>query len=86
MAHRSIGRQDGCMVQKTMEEVQAENDKEEDELTMIELKKIADTIMKNIETEHDFPSSHPELGKKVPVLDLAMWVEEVKISSNGLDS
>ena len=92
LANRSIGRRikfcplDGCMVSKTSEEIEADNGKEEDELTMIELKKIADNIMDNIVTEHDFPSNHPELGFKVPVLDLAMWVEEVQIPASGMDS
>ena len=41
--------------------------------------------MQNIETEYDCPSLHPELGKKVPVLDLAMWVEEVRVTARGLE-
>ena len=52
---------------------------------MKEMKKIADTIIKHIETEYDCPSRHPELGFKVPVLDLAVWVEEVEVDSQGLD-
>ena len=60
-------------------------DKEEDELTMIEMKKVADRLIENIETEYDCPSLHPVLDKKVPVLELAMWVEEVKISAQGME-
>ena len=59
--------------------------KEEDELAMAELKKIADSLMPNIETEYDCPSLHPELENKVPVLDLAMWMEEVRVPAQGLD-
>ena len=52
---------------------------------MVELKKIADNIIKHVETEHDYPSNHPELGYKVPVLDLAVWVEEVRVDAPGLE-
>ena len=45
---------------------------------MRELKNIADSLIKFIETEYDCPKKHPELGMKVPVLDLAIWVEEIK--------
>ena len=38
------------MVDKTDMEVKADSGKEDDKLTMIELKKIADNIMDNIET------------------------------------
>ena len=52
---------------------------------MVELKKIADNIIKHVETEHDYPSNHPELSYKVPVLDLAVWVEEVRVAAPGLE-
>ena len=52
---------------------------------MIELKRVADSLMEGIETEYDCPSLHPELGNKVPVLDLAMWVEEVRVSAQGME-
>ena len=58
----------------------------EDEITMKEMKKIADTIITHIETEYDCPSCHPELGYKVPVLDLAVWVEEVNVAAPGLEA
>ena len=91
-ALRSIGRRmmfcplDGCMVNKPEDQVEREADVEEDELTLRELERIADNLMQNIETEYDCPSSHPELGNKVPVLDLAMWVENVKVSATGMES
>ena len=91
LAHRTMGVRTkfcpmaGKLVPKTEEEIESEAEKEEDELTMIELKKVADSLMPNIETEYDCPSLHPELEKKVPVLDLAMWVEEVRVSARGLD-
>ena len=78
MVHRSIGRRTkfcplaGSMVNKTDEEIVSEVDKEEYELTMPELIKVADNLMPHIETEYNCPSLHPELGKNVPVLDLAM--------------
>ena len=70
---------------KTDLEIKSEEMKNEDEITMFEMKRIADTLMVNIETEYDCPSLHPELGHKVPVLDLAVWVEEVDVTSRGLD-
>ena len=50
---------------------------------MKEMQKIADNIIK---TEYDCPSRHPELGYKVPVLDLAVWVEETDVAAPGLES
>ena len=87
---RSVGRDvkfcptNGNLQSKTAKEVHDEIAIEEDAITMRELKKIADVMIENIETEYDCPSEHPELGFKVPVLDLAIWVEEVDISSRGL--
>ena len=52
---------------------------------MNRLKQIVDNLMANIETEYDWPTNHPELGMKVPILDLAMWVEEIQLSSPGMD-
>ena len=74
------------MVNKPEDQVEAEADIDEDKITMKQLKSVADNLMKNIESEYDCPSIHPELRKKVPFLDLAMWVEKVKVSSTGLDS
>ena len=78
---RSVGRDvrfcplAGNLQRKTTKEIHDEIATEEDVITMRELKKIADTMIENIETEYDCPSEHPELGFKVPVLDLAIWVE-----------
>ena len=91
MVIRSIGRfkrfcpMAGSFVNKTQEEIVAEAEMEEDEINMKEMKNLADTIMQNIETEFDCPSAHPELNNKVPVLDLAMWVEEMPLTARGLD-
>ena len=92
LAQRLIGRLikfwplDGCMVSKDEEQINSEAEIEEDELTMRELKKVADSLMENIETEYDCTSVNPELGKKVAVLDLAMWVEESYVSAPWMDS
>ena len=49
----SIGRgvkfcpRDGCMVEKSPEEILADEDKNEDEITMEELRKIADTCIEH---------------------------------------
>ena len=40
-------------------------------------------MIENIETAYDCPSVHPELNNKVPMLDLAMWVEETLFSAQG---
>ena len=72
------------MVEKTADEIESELHMEEDELTMVELKKVADSLMENIETEYGCPSLHPELGNKVPVLDLAMWVENGEVFARGI--
>ena len=90
-ALRAIGRKmklchlTGCMVEKVPEQINAEEIIQDYELTMREMKQIADSIMKNIETEYDSPSIHPELDMKVPVLDLAIWVEQTKFCSPGMD-
>ena len=89
---RSVGRkikfnpESGELEEKTPRDVHDEKDEHEDELTMREMKRIADTIMVNIETEYDCPSRHPELGLKVPVLDLAVWVEEVEMAPPRLEN
>ena len=88
---RSIGRrvefcpEAGKMGDKTRGEIEADIGKHDNEVTMNELKKIADTIQANITTEADFPSKHPELGNKVLVLDLVLWVDDVKIYSTGME-
>ena len=71
------------MVEKTANEMLEECNEDEDAITMKEIKKIADTINKLTETEYDCPSRHPELGFKVPVLDLAEWVEDFKFPPKG---
>ena len=89
---RTVGRKNkfcpeaGRFIEKTANEIQDEISEEEDEITMKEMKKIADNIIKHIETEYDCPSRHPELGYKVPVLDLAVWVEETDVAAPGLES
>ena len=71
------------MQEKTAREIHEESQMEEDEITMQVMKQIADTITKHIETEYDCPSRHPELEFKVPVLDLAVWVEEIEVAAPG---
>ena len=53
---------------------------------MEELRKIADTILDMLKTQVDCPAMHPELGYKVPILDLAVWVQEVKLPPPRMDS
>ena len=90
IALRSIGREvkfcpvDGCWLKKSVTEIENEADVGEDKITIRELKKIADTLMVNLETEQDSLSNHPELGAKVPVLDLVIWVKKVQISASRM--
>ena len=91
LALRSIGRKTkfcpeaGRMIDKSEAEMEAELHKNEDEITITEIRKIADTIQDNIRTEADYPSKHPELDMKVPVLDLSLWVEDVRVHAQGLE-
>ena len=76
----------GRLVEKTEEQVQEEIEKAEDEVMMEELRKIGDTCVEMLKTEADCPSKHPELGKKVPILDMCVWVEEVELpAAPGLE-
>ena len=74
----------GRLVEKTAMEIQEERSQGEDEITMKEMQRIADNIIKHIETEYDCPSQHPELEFKVSVRDLAMWVEEIDIAAPAI--
>ena len=60
------------MVDKSQAEVEYEKDKPDDVLVMEELRKVADSVMKMFKTEADLPGDHPELGYKVPILDMAV--------------
>jgi len=60
--------------------VVVEEEVEEDKLvpadmrTMVELRKMADSIHPMIQLEEDYPSQHPD--QKIPILDLKVWVKE----------
>ena len=88
---RSIGRDvkfcplAGNFLKKSEDEIKADEHKNEDEITMTEARKIADTCMEMLETESDYPSNHPELENKVPILDMAVWMEEVELPAQGLE-
>ena len=88
---RSIGRRvkfcplAGAMVEKTYDEMKADETKQEDEITMEELRKVADTCIDMLKTEADCPSRHPELGFKVPILDMSVWLEQVPLAAPGLE-
>ena len=78
IAARNCGREmkfcplDGRMIAKTRDQIEQEHDKRDDELMMEELRKVADSIIDMFETETDSPANHPELGYKVPILDLCV--------------
>ena len=76
---------DGKFKNKTDGEINDDIDKREDELFMKELSKIADTTMEMLFTEADSPGQHPELGYKVPILDVAVWVEEMSLPPPGME-
>ena len=88
---RSIGRKmkfcplAGSLVEKTENEENESEGMREDEITMNELRKIADTCVGMLKTEEDSTSKHPELGNKVPILDMAVWVEQVSLPAPGLE-
>ena len=42
--------------------------------TMVELRKMADSIHPMIQIEEDYSSKHPD--DKIPILDLKVWVKE----------
>ena len=52
---------------------------------MEELHKVADTVIEMLRTEADSPIHHPEVGHKVPIPDLTVWVEKTELSSPGMD-
>ena len=91
VAGRSIGKETkvcllaGKLVRKTDEEIRNDKDKRLDEIFMNELRKIADNTMKMLKTEADSPANHPELDFKVPILDLAVWVEDVSMAAPGVE-
>ena len=88
---RSIGRRvkfcplAGAMVEKTYDEMKADETKQKYETTMEELRKVADTCNDMLKTESDCPSRHPELGFKVPILDMSVWLEQVPLAAPGLE-
>ena len=53
---------------------------------MEELRKVADSVIKMFKTETDSPGDHPELGYKVPILDMAVWVESTSLPAPGMAS
>ena len=69
----------GEMLGKTEGEMLDDKDKNEDEITMEELRKVANSYMEMLNTEAECPSKHPELGYNVPILDLSIWLEETKL-------
>ena len=74
------------MVDKTAAEVEDEMNMHDDVLVMEELRKVADTVVHMFKTEADSPGNHPELAYKVPILDLAVWVEGVHLPAPGMDN
>ena len=88
---RSFGRETkfcfetGEMIAKSEEEIEDDKDKNEDEIFMTELRMIADSIIPMLKTEEDNPSNHPELNYKVPILDMAVWVEDKQMSAPGME-
>ena len=53
---------------------------------MEELRKVADTCIDMLTTESDCPSNHPELGYKMPILDMWVSIKEVKVSAPWMEN
>jgi hypothetical protein len=75
---------DGVLVGKIREEMYFEINLNDGQIFMAELSKIASSIIPMLKTEADFPSDHSELNK-VPILDIAVWVEEMLMSASGME-
>ena len=75
----------GRMIEKNEVEITQDKDKREDEIFMEELRKIADSIIPMLKTEADSPGRHPGMGYKVPILDIAVWVDEEQFPAPGLE-
>ena len=39
-----------------------------------------------LKTEADYPSRHPKLEFKVPILDMSVWLEQVPLVAPGLEN
>ena len=68
-----------------MEDASVEEDENlaPDERTMELIKRIGDDIHPSIQLEVDYPSRYP--GKKRPILDLKVWVEDREREVDGTD-
>ena len=90
IALRSFGKRvkfchlDGELIPKTDVEIEDQKELQEDQVVMEELRKVADSVIDMFKTEEDSPGNHHELGYKVPILDLALWVESVKLPAPGM--
>ena len=73
------------MMSKTDEELESDKDKNEEQIFMTELSKIASSIIPMLKTEDDSPSNHPELNYKVPILDMAVWVEDMLLPAPRME-
>ena len=71
----------GKLVDKSDDEVKAEEKMNEDKITLI-----GDTFLETLKTEYDYPSNHPELGNKVSIFDMGVLVEKLELSVQGLDN
>ena len=70
------------MMSKTEEELESDKDKNEEQIFMTELSKIASRIIPILKTEDDSPSNHPELNYKVPILDMYLLASRMEDDIN----
>ena len=71
------------MVPKTTEEIEEDLSKADDEVTMQQLREIADSITEMFKLEEDYPSNHRD--GHVPILDLKVWVETQGVPAKRLE-
>ena len=82
---RTLKYEGGKLIKKTEKEINSENKLENDEISMEVVKSVADSLEEMIKTEIDFPSKPKNKEKKMPILDIQVWVKEV-VKENGVKS
>ena len=73
------------MVKQSEQAIESDKDLKGDEIVIIELRKIADSVIPMLSTEADYPTKHPELENKFPILDMAVWVEVESLTAPGME-
>jgi hypothetical protein len=56
----------------------------DDEVSMRVVKDVADSIEEMVQTEIDFPSNPKNKDKKMPILDLKVWVRKIRVENGKI--